>query len=135
GPRGEHQEPAGLGRNAAVVAGGGRPRGVVRQRRPPALAGRRQVQAGGGRGRGGRFPCRARPLRLLAPVTRYDQRRTRTPERRRKAPGPPLVAPQVQVSPKRAIMSSQLSDPSLSRAARGAGMDRLWQWTANRSSA
>ena len=51
---------------------------------------------------------------------------------------------QVQVSPKRAVMSSQLSSSGRrfgvsgswsSRAARGRGIDRLWQWTAKRSSA
>ena len=68
-PRGEHQEPAALGRPAALVAGGRGPGGLVRQRRAPALAGGRQVQAGGRPGRGGRLPARPRPVRLLAALT------------------------------------------------------------------
>ena len=66
GARGEHQEPAGLGRADAVVAGRGRAGRLVRERRAPALAGRRQVQAGGRCGGGGRLPRRARSVRLLA---------------------------------------------------------------------
>ena len=69
-PRGEHEEPAGVARVAEVVAGGRGNRGVVRERRAPALAGRRPVQAGGRRGRGGRLPRRAGPVRLLAVVVR-----------------------------------------------------------------
>ena len=88
----------------------GGPGGVVRQRRAPALAGRRQVQAGGRRGRGGGLPRRARPLRLLATVeltsvTGGGPGRPSAGGGLRAAAG----GPQVQVSPKRATMSSQLS--------------------------
>ena len=45
GAGGQHLQPDGLGHDAALVAGGGRHGGVVRQRRARGLAGRRQVPA------------------------------------------------------------------------------------------
>ena len=65
---GQHQEPAGLGRVAGLVAGRGRPGRVVRERRASGLADRGPVRRGGGRGRGGRVPAGPGPVRLLAPV-------------------------------------------------------------------
>ena len=62
----QHLQPDGLGHDAALVAGGGRHGGVVRQRRARGLAGRRQVPAGGGDRRGGGFRARPGPGRLLA---------------------------------------------------------------------
>ena len=137
------KSPLALGRASPLVAGGRRAGGVVRQRRAPALAGRRQVQAGGRCGRGCRLPRRARSFRLLAPVGLHCRRRRPGRPSAGGDPGRRRRQPQVQVSPKRATISSHASSwllagprvrPLSSRAVRGMGMDRLWQCTAKRNS-